>query len=196
MISSEIFNKIKEKEEKAQKVLIGQFFNIVNENITAVDVTPASKFMSVLILRDILEDSLHPSTKLSKLFSILLSHKLLETIGDNCESIDPMKPVQDKGKKLFPGQSEIGNNFVRCQLEILKHLANKFPKNTKNELTNFTKIYNRLQEKGVIFPKDNQFIVASKGSRDEPGETGRERKASVTGPEQQYSSRGNGSTSN
>lgn len=83
-ISMDIFAKIREKEEKGQKALITQFFNIVNDNITASDVSPASKMMSILILRDVLEDSLNPSTKLSKLFSVLLSHRLLETIADNC----------------------------------------------------------------------------------------------------------------
>lgn len=104
-----------------------------------------------------------------------------------------MKPVQDKGRKKFPGHSEIGNNFIRCQLELLRYMANKFPKNTKSEPTNFTKLYNRLQEKGVVFPKDNQFIVASKNPKDEMPETTRERK--VSGAEPQPSSRGNGPSS-
>lgn len=76
---------------------------------------------------------------------------------------------------------------------MLRHLASKFPKNTKSEPTNFTKIYNRLQEKGVVFPKESQFIVASKSPKDEMADTTRERK--VSGAEPQLSSRGNGSSS-
>ena len=80
-----------------------QFLNKINQNLNSHDASPRSKYMTILILRDVLESCIKPETKFNKLFSTFLNHKLLETIADFCESIDPNKAVQDKGRKYFPG---------------------------------------------------------------------------------------------
>jgi|JI9StandDraft_2_1071091.scaffolds.fasta_scaffold326502_2 hypothetical protein len=80
-----------------------------------------------------------------------------------------MKPIQDKGRNYFPGDPESGNSFVRCQLEIVKFLGNKFPKNKNGEVTNFMKVYNKLQDKGVTLPNSYQFIsLGGKNHKDDP----------------------------
>lgn len=168
---------------------VNEFLGKVHENINLKEgVSGASKLMSILILRDLIENSLAPETKFNKFFNAFLTHKLLKSIEDNCSSIDPMKPVQDKGKTFFPGEAEAGNSYVRCQLEIIKFLGNKFPKNKKQEVTNFMKSYQKLQEKGVVLPNSYKFITMGKTHREEGGEGSREKRGSVTEP--QYSSKG------
>lgn len=138
----------------------------------------------MLILRDVIENSLRPETKINKTFNALLNHELLYYLEENCNNIDPMKPIQDKGKGYFSGESEVGNNFIRCQLEIVKFLASKFQKNKNNEVTNFMKIYNKCVERGVVFPKDYKFISHNKGQKEDGGMTDsrREPKVSKAGP--------------
>ena len=76
-----------------------------------------------------------------------------------------MKPIQDKGRNYFKGvPGEIGNGYIVCQLEIIKFVASKYPKNKNNEVTNFMKAYNKLQEKGVVFPKEYRYITAKSGT--------------------------------
>ncbi len=96
-----MFNKIAEmgvKDEKSQKEAINQLFNKLFDNLTLPASSPTSKFMTTLVLRDIIESSLQPETKLSKLFTVLLSHKLFKHLEFMCDSIDPFKTVNEKGK--------------------------------------------------------------------------------------------------
>lgn len=115
-LSTEMFQKMHGAEEKKQKELVNQFLAKINENVTSRESNPKSKFMSMLILRDVIESCLRPETKFNKLFTLFLTHSLLKSIDSFCDDIDPAKSVEDKGKKYFPGEPEVGNNFIRCNL--------------------------------------------------------------------------------
>jgi len=121
--------------------------------------------MTMLIFRDLIDMSTKPETKFNKFFSTLLTHNLLKTMEGFCETIDPNKQVQDKGKKYFEGESEIGNNFIRLNLEIIKMLAAKFPKGKNDDATTFKKTYNKLVQEQVNFPNDYKFLTATGAAR-------------------------------
>ena len=78
--------------------------------------------------------------------------------------------MQDKGRRYFAGEGELGNNFVRINLETIKMLASKFPKGKNEDLTMFKKIYNKLLEEKVTFPSDFKFYtsILAKSHRDDP----------------------------
>jgi len=48
------------KDEKSQKEAITQLFNKLFDNLTSNVSSPASKFMSAIILKDIIESGLKP----------------------------------------------------------------------------------------------------------------------------------------
>ena len=127
--------------------------------MTSRESKPKSKFMSMLILRDVIESCLRPETKFNKLFTLFLTHSLLKSIDSFCDDIDPAKSVEDKGKKYFPGEAEVGNSFIRCNLEIIKALAIRFPKGKNEDATAFKKTYNKLLQKKVNFPNDYRFLI-------------------------------------
>jgi hypothetical protein len=63
IISSEIFAKLYDlstRDDKALKDSITHFLGKVNENINTKESSSASKLMSILILRDLIESSLRP----------------------------------------------------------------------------------------------------------------------------------------
>lgn len=184
---AEIFSKLlAEGNDKNQKEMIHELLDKINENLKSAGSSPASKYCSLLVLRDVSENCLKSETKLTRLFNALLNHELLKTMESSCENIDPLKPVRDKGKSHFKGVgAELGNDFVRLQLELVKYLASKFQKNKTKETTNFMKTYNKLFEKGVKFPDEYKFITIFKEARnDNPAaqDTNREHKTSVPSP--------------
>jgi hypothetical protein len=199
-ISAEMFQKMYRADDKKQKESVNMFLNKINQNINANDASPRSKLMSMYILRDVIELSLKPESKFSKLFSILLPHALLKSLEFYCEEIDPNKQIEEKGKKQFAGEPETGNNFVRCALEIIKYLSLKFPKGKNEDVTAFKKTYNKLLNLKVVFPNDYKFIsphMSSKLKQEDPvSDSKREPRPSNTGPapEAQFSS--GSSTSN
>jgi hypothetical protein len=69
--------------------------------------------------------------KNSKLFSLLMTSKMFKHLTYLCETVDPRKPMADKGKSFFTSDSAVGNDFIRLILELLKFWADRYPL-TKN----------------------------------------------------------------
>jgi len=107
------------KDDKKHKEAIVWFLNQLHDNISGSHSTPKSKLMSLLMLRELTEKSVRSERKEdknSKLFSLLLSHKMLKHFAWLCETVDPYKPVNEKGKSFFPNDSMVGNDFIRLIL--------------------------------------------------------------------------------
>jgi hypothetical protein len=81
------------------------------------------------MLRELTEKSVRSERKEdknSKLFSLILSHKMLKHFVWLCETVDPYKPINDKGKSFFPNDSMVGNDFIRLILELIKFWAARY----------------------------------------------------------------------
>jgi hypothetical protein len=96
-------------------------------------------------------------------------------------NIDPKKQLSEKGKSLFPGDKQTGNNFMRLLLESLVTWGTKFPTNSKKEPTRFNRTLTRLQDEKVTLPKEFQYYSA-KQKKTERSETPQERKEEIKGP--------------
>ena len=107
----------------------------VHNQITNVSASPTSKFMSLLMLKELSEKhSLNrkKEDKNSKLFSLLSSHEILTEMRNIAENVDPFKKITEKGLNYFPSSSSIGNDYVRLILELIRFWASRFPATNKS----------------------------------------------------------------
>ena len=79
--STEMFQKMfSTKDESRQKEEITNILNSINDNFVSGEASGSSKYMSALILRDLIESSFNPQTKVSRFFNQLLVHKIMKTL--------------------------------------------------------------------------------------------------------------------
>lgn len=122
-------------DEKGLKNLVAELLRKIHTQITNVSASPLSKFMSLLMLKELSEKhSLNrkKEDKNSKLFSLLSSHEILNEMRNIAENVDPFKKVTDKGLNYFPSSSGIGNDFIRLILELIRFWASRFPATNKS----------------------------------------------------------------
>mgnify|MGYP000983174011 CR=1 FL=1 len=82
-IAAEMFKKMSDagaSDEKIQKEMINQCFNKMFDSINSGSSSPSSKSATLMILVDIMDNSLRPETKLSKLFIFFLTNKVFKVL--------------------------------------------------------------------------------------------------------------------
>jgi hypothetical protein len=94
-----------------------------------------------------------------KIFGPFSRHPLYAYLEQIALNTDPKKPVEEKGKSLFPGDKKTGNDFMRLVLESLVIWSSRFGAN-KDKPTRFTTTLENFNDARVILPK--QFIYYQK----------------------------------
>jgi hypothetical protein len=65
--------------------------------------------------------------------AILSSQQFLDFLQKNIMNTDPKKPINEKGRNLFPDDHEgYGNKYITLIIDIILYLASKFPRTSKN----------------------------------------------------------------
>ena len=97
--------------------------------------------------------------KYSIFVSCLSSSALLQSMIKMAKTIDPKKPVTEKGLTLFLDKA-LGNRMMRLILECIVKWSEKYPTSNKSsdEPTRFRVAFNELVSEGVVLPKEFTFF--------------------------------------
>lgn len=98
----------------------------------------------------------------TKVFSLLSLNKTLDFLQTEARTIDPKKPIHEKGAKRFPNSPDIGKEYMRLMLELLQCWSEKFGKGKNSEPTKYKKNILDLKKEGVILPEEYIYIDQSR----------------------------------
>lgn len=66
--------------------------------------------------------------------------------------------MTEKGSKKFPGQPDLGKQYMRILLELLNFWGEKFAKGKNSDPTKFRKNLTELKSNSVTMPTGNEYF--------------------------------------